>query len=258
MAIERITPSNQAEWRRIGLHHIQRYEFAGRFVRGCEVLDLACGNGYGSYALMNCGAQSVEGVDLDSSAIDYAKTHYRRDGLSYNCRDAFAQAPVPGGHQVIVSFETIEHLEKPAEFIEKLRGLVSADGVLVISAPNTLQYKRGETPISNPFHLSEPTYDEFRSWVERGFVIEQEWEQSPVVMNFSEQSEWLSYSTFARLLLDLEAKVKALFGSSRLQKAIKLTKRRASYCEVTTEIHPLLPERHALADVFIFVCRPKR
>jgi SAM-dependent methyltransferase len=257
MAIERITPSNQEEWRRVGLHHLQRYEFTGRFVAGRRVLDIACGNGYGSYALMSCGAISVEGVDLDRSAIDYALQHYKREGLRYECRDAFSQPPVPGGYDVVVSFETIEHLHNPGEFISKLRRIISDQGLLVISAPNTLQYQKAEPPVENPFHLSEPTYDEFRSWVEQDFRIEQEWEQSPVTMNFNLQAEWLGYSAFARLLLSFERWVKTLIGSAGLRAADRRTARRASYCEVTTEIHALLPERRYSADVFIFVCRPK-
>jgi len=257
MAIERITPSDHEEWRRVGLHHLQRYEFAGRFTKDAKVLDLACGNGYGSFALMNFGAKTVRGVDIDPGAIEYASSHYRRPGLTYACGDAFAEVSVEGGYGVVVSFETIEHLAEPKLFISKLRDLVSPDGLLVISAPNALQCSRAATPVLNPFHVSEPTYDEFCDWLSDDFVVEQEWEQSPAVMNFNAQGELLQYSSFARVILAFEQKLKSLIRHRSVDAVRKIVRRRSSYCEITTTMQPLMPERKNDADVFVFVCRPK-
>jgi len=256
MAIERITPSNQEEWRRVGLHHLQRYELAGRFVAGRRVLDLACGNGYGSFALANFGAKSVEGVDLDQTAIDYARRHYQRPGLTYSCRDAFAHAPIEGGYDAIVSFETIEHLADPVGFVNKLHTLLSKDGILIISAPNALENSKASHPVANPFHLSEPTYDEMLAWLSDKFFLEQEWEQSPLTVGFNEQLERLKFSSIARIALRLERFIKSFIGTNALPEADRWIRKHEAYCQVTTSIVPLLRERRSCADVFIFVCRP--
>jgi 2-polyprenyl-3-methyl-5-hydroxy-6-metoxy-1,4-benzoquinol methylase len=257
MAIERVTPDNIAEWRSMGLQHMQRYEFAARFTAGKVVLDLACGNGYGTFTLMNLGARSVTGADLDSEAIKYAKDHYQRPGLAFHCGNCFEFPPIPGGYETIVSFETIEHLEKPDCFVQKLRELISPAGRLIISAPNTLRYKRAAVPIANPYHLSEPTYDELKAWLAPAFIVEQEWEQSPVSMGFHRQTALLTASAFARWMLNIEAFAKRLLGRGSLDSTLRMIASQETHLHVTTHLCPLLPERREHADVFLFVCRPR-
>lgn len=257
MAIERITPENEVEWRSMGLHHMQRYEFAARYTEGRSVLDLACGNGYGSFTLMNLGARSVAGVDLDADAIAYAKSHYARPCLAYHCRSCFELEPIDGGYETVVSFETIEHLDKPEQFVRKLRELVSPSGRLVISAPNTLRYKRATPPVDNPFHLSEPTYGDFKAWVSSAFEIEQEWEQSPVTVGFERQVAMLNYSTFIRWMLKAEGFIKRLAGGTSFEAGSRIIAAQDANLRVTTHLCPLLPERRDRADVFVFVCRPR-
>ena len=258
MAIERITPDNPAEWRGLGLQHLQRYDLASRFAQDKAVLDLACGNGYGSYTLMNLGAQSVTGFDLDPSAIEYAKSHYSKPNLTFRREDCFSVKPAGSGYDVIVSFETIEHLQHPDKFIKKLRDLISARGRLVISAPNTLCYKRAPVPVANPYHFSEPTYAEFREWVETEFVIDQEWEQSPVTLGYSRQSALVEKSGFIRWLLLMECSLKRLLRRPSLDSMLNYVDSQALHSGIFTQIFPLLPERRNLADVFIFVCHPRR
>jgi SAM-dependent methyltransferase len=241
----------------MGLQHLQRYEFAARFTEGKSVLDAACGNGYGSFTLRNLGARSVTGVDVDAAAIAYAEAHYPASSLVFQCRDCLEISPTSGGYNVVVTFETIEHLEKPSGFIRKLRELISPNGRLLISAPNTLRYKRAETPIANPYHVNEPTYEELRAWIAPSFIISQEWEQSPVSTGYNEQLALVSTSTLVRYMLKFERAAKRLIGSRSVSSAERWLALQASYLRITTRIFPLLPERRALADVFVFVCRPR-
>jgi cyclopropane fatty-acyl-phospholipid synthase-like methyltransferase len=258
MAIERITPDHFTEWRSMGLHHLQRYEFAARFTDRKGVLDMACGNGYGAFTLMNLGARSVTAVDLDPKAVGYAQTHYSRPGLTFQCANCFEFPAKQGGYETIVSFETIEHLDKPDRFIHKLRELISIDGQLIISAPNTLRYKHAANPIENPFHLNEPTYEGLKSWLASSFIVDQEWEQSPITLGFERQLALLANSTFARWMLNLERFGKRLARRPSVA-AIDLRMALQESClHMTTQIFPLLPERRDSADVFLFVCRPRQ
>ena len=257
MAIERLTPEDSSEWRCLGIQHLQRYEWAGRLAQGGTVLDLACGNGYGAYTLVNLGARSVVAVDVDQAAIQYAQHHYSRLNLEYRCEDCFQIKPSAPGFEVIVSFETIEHLKEPKQFIRKVREFISNQGRLLISAPNTLRYKRAAQPTTNPYHFSEPTYEELREWIEIGFIIDQEWEQSAVSLGFDSQTALLQRSGLVRRALILERLLKWLTRRSSLAATESWLKNLEAQPVLFTQIFPLLPERRQSADVFLFVCSPR-
>lgn len=59
---ERFIPTEHGE---ISLEHYHRYAATSEYVKGKVVLDVACGEGYGS-DLMALGAASVVGVDLST------------------------------------------------------------------------------------------------------------------------------------------------------------------------------------------------
>lgn len=118
--------------------HLERYEFAARQARGGRVLDMACGVGYGSRLLCDRATEPTEviGVDISEPALDYARSHYARDGLRYRGCDAM-RFEDPDGFDLIVSLETIEHLPNPAAFVRRLPNLLRPGGVLVASVPTT-------------------------------------------------------------------------------------------------------------------------
>jgi len=103
-------------------NHIHQYMLARRFVWG-EVLDIACGCGYGSYLLSkNPDVEMVIGVDFSKEAIDHANKHYKDDNVSFRCCELRDQMKLP--IDVLVSLETIEHLRVPEDFshmIERVR-----------------------------------------------------------------------------------------------------------------------------------------
>src|SRR5687768_15184340 len=72
--------------------HWHRYLFAAGFVAGKAVLDVACGEGYGSDLLARTAARVV-GVDVAADAVDHAARLYRRDNLSFR-RGPASRIPV--------------------------------------------------------------------------------------------------------------------------------------------------------------------
>src|SRR5258708_20869456 len=74
MAGERIHPGMVGE--QVFREHEARYVFASRFVQGKRVLDVACGTGIGTQCLLNAGAQSCVGLDIDQLAVAYARAAY--------------------------------------------------------------------------------------------------------------------------------------------------------------------------------------
>lgn len=141
--------------------HIARYRFAGRFARG-RVLDIACGVGYGTGVLIkeSAAVENILGIDIDKSSINYAKKHYSHPRADYLVKDALSPS-LPdevGLFDTVISFETIEHLEDDAMFVQNLHGLLKPDGTLIISTP----FGRGRgIPCSNPFHVHQYREEEF-------------------------------------------------------------------------------------------------
>jgi ubiquinone/menaquinone biosynthesis C-methylase UbiE len=146
--------------------HIERYRFAARYAKGRDVLDIACGEGYGSAALMRAGASSVIGVDVSEAACAHARA---RHGVDARVGDAEAIPLGSGAVDAVVSFETIEHVGHPDLFLQECARVLRPGGLLVISTPNKEVY-REQTP-NNPFHCSEMSYEQYRCLVSRFFRI---------------------------------------------------------------------------------------
>lgn len=255
---ERLEPANRPEWRQFGHQHLQRYRFALGRIEGPRVLDLACGVGYGSYVLAQAPGRNVTGIDLDPQAIAYGHAHYQRPGLRLLNGDALKWQNDGAPFDTIVSFETIEHLPEPAAFVARIASLLKPGGVFLVSAPNTLQHKLAPEPVENEFHLSEPDYATLCSWLQPHFTLEAEWEQSTVTPpgldeldGLSRESEVLRSRWWLRAANRLEGGWRALLGRRR---PVRPPSRRAHFVS-STDIFPLLPERRAECEVFVFVCR---
>jgi ubiquinone/menaquinone biosynthesis C-methylase UbiE len=102
-----------------GKAHYRRYFFAQRFCKGKNVLDIACGAGYGAKILSEV-AEKVVGVDRDRNAINYALKHYKAQNLSFVCASVEGFKIDEGKYDVIVCFETLEHLDDDKAFIDSL------------------------------------------------------------------------------------------------------------------------------------------
>ncbi len=164
---ERFLPELNGE---IAHEHWHRYAFARRFVAGRRVVDVACGEGYGS-ALLAGIARSVVGVDIDAAAVAHARATYAgRPGLDF-VEGSAAQLSLPDASaDAVVSFETIEHLEaalQPAMIAEFAR-VLAPGGVLVLSSPNRVEYSDARNYV-NPFHLRELDRDELAALLGAAF-----------------------------------------------------------------------------------------
>jgi SAM-dependent methyltransferase len=153
---ERFTPECVRE---IWYEHWHRYVFARPFVRGKRVLDAACGEGYGS-ALLAGEAHSVLGIDIDEAAIAHAHARYDgRPNVRFAAGDCTALDLPPASVDVVVSFETLEHVHAQQALIAGFARVLADDGVLLVSSPD----KRTYSDISgfrNEFHVRELYRDE--------------------------------------------------------------------------------------------------
>jgi cyclopropane fatty-acyl-phospholipid synthase-like methyltransferase len=148
---------------RIARDHLARYEFASLHVSGKRVLDIACGVGYGSAMLSDSGAAMVDGVDISADAIDHAARRYGRRNVRFHESEIAAyRSDEP--YDVIVCFETIEHVADHGPALMNLSALLHPNGTLLISSPNRLITSPRASSLSDPprnvFHRREFTIDE--------------------------------------------------------------------------------------------------
>jgi SAM-dependent methyltransferase len=146
--------------------HLARYSMLRSICLGKRVLDVACGEGYGSHFMASWGAASVTGVDLSSDAIGIARAMYSAPNITYLEGDVCRLAELlPPGSQfdLICSFETIEHLADPQAFLTALAKLRTDRGVVAISAPNDHILPEG---VSNPYHLQHYDLDSLKATTE--------------------------------------------------------------------------------------------
>ena len=145
--------------------HLKRYVFAEPWCRGREVLDLACGAGYGSAHLARVAAHVVGG-DVSAEAIDYARRRYGDGNVVFRVLDAAALPFEDDSFDCVVSFETIEHLPDRDAYLGEVARVLRPGGAYVVSTPRsdvTL-----ERP-ANPFHCIEYSERDFRELLERHF-----------------------------------------------------------------------------------------
>ncbi|MBF6025982.1 class I SAM-dependent methyltransferase [Lysobacter niastensis] len=151
----------------IAFEHLHRYYFAKRLVAGLDVLDVACGEGYGS-DIISKAARSVVGVDIAPDAVMHASARYAGDNLRFVEASAASLPFADAQFDAVVSFETIEHHDKHEEMMAEVRRVLKPDGILIISSPNKLHYSI-EPGYSNPYHVKELFREEFVALVGRHF-----------------------------------------------------------------------------------------
>jgi SAM-dependent methyltransferase len=164
---ERTLPDVPAEnyWFR---RHQAVYEWIGARVVGRRVIDMACGEGYGSEVLSRSAA-TVVGVDANPEAHEHARLRYERENLSFE-RGMVESHGEPGAYDAVVFLQTIEHVHDPVAVLEHLRSLLPPGGAAYVSTPNVLTLApTGAAKSDNPWHLTEYRADEFRELCRAAF-----------------------------------------------------------------------------------------
>jgi SAM-dependent methyltransferase len=146
--------------------HLVVYEWIAARVGDLRVLDMACGEGYGSDVLA-AAAKSVVGVDANPEAHEHARLRYRRPNLRFE-RDLVESFSAPC--DAVVFLQTIEHVEDPGKILEHFKAQLDGPGVAYVSTPNLLTLASpGAEKSDNPWHLREYRAAEFRELCEAHF-----------------------------------------------------------------------------------------
>ena len=159
--------------------HRRRYEFACSYINGARVLDAAGGSGYGAAMLAEQGSQWIAALDFDFPSLRWGRLHHahvRTHAVGGDCMHMpFARSTF----DVVVSFETIEHLHNPADFLIEVHRVLVPNGLFIVSTPNPFTanfpggWFSGRTPApENPHHVREYDMMELRTLLQNLFRIE--------------------------------------------------------------------------------------
>ena len=166
---ERTVPGIPAEnyWFR---RHEAAYAFAAPLVTGLDVVEVGCGEGYGT-ALLAERAYRVTGIDYDALTITHAATTYPQACF---VRANLAALPFPDSAVgAVVTLQVIEHVWNHAEFVSECWRVLRPGGLLLVTTPNRLTFSPGLDEPVNPFHTKEFTAAELAELLEHvGFAIE--------------------------------------------------------------------------------------
>ena len=158
---ERFLPGAAGE---IWYEHWHRYHFVAPMVAGREVLDIACGEGYGS-ALIARHAARVTGADIAPAAIAHARKKYAAyANLDFREADCAALPFADASFDAVVSFETLEHIPAQEAFLDEVRRVLRPGGFVVLSCPNKAEYSDKRDHV-NEFHLRELYRDELAAMI---------------------------------------------------------------------------------------------
>jgi SAM-dependent methyltransferase len=157
---ERTLPDVPAEnyWYR---RHLIVYEWIAGRVSGQRVLDMACGEGYGSAVLAGSAAEVV-GLDANPEAHEHARLRYRAENLTFErgLVETFGQ---PDQFDSVVFLQTVEHVRDPDAVLRHFQDILAPGGTAYVSTPNLLTLAPpGAEKSGNPWHLKEYRAEEFR------------------------------------------------------------------------------------------------
>lgn len=259
MSVERVDIDEQGSpWKE---EHLSRYYFIRDKVAGKIVLDIACGTGFGTELMLENNAAKVFAADVSDEAIEICTKRISRfPSTKATChkQDGTRMTYDSNFFDMVVSFETIEHIPDYMSFLSEIHRVLKPGGLLVMSTPNALVTNPdGGTP-KNPYHVYEFTPEELKAHLSKFFDIKlaagQHIPESYGVAPF--------LPSFNRNKLNLSGKVNFLYwrAAYRMPDAVRNGLHKIFYSSSfypKVEQYTFLPDNLNKAHVQYFICQKK-
>ena len=186
----------------VKLEHLGRYIFAKDIIsdyfgrNGSKVLDLGCGNGYGTSILAEVTSRCLA-VDINNEALQEGKKQYQSSEISYRNIDLnkpgnnIAKIWGEKNFEVVVSFEVLEHLVDPKRIVREIYNLIGEQGYFIVSVPNEkFESLDSNGNPKNPFHIQAFNLDRLKELMqENGFQIQNYYGQAQTHSNLIQNKE---------------------------------------------------------------------
>lgn len=146
------------------------YVFAYPLAVGKPVLDVGCSSGYGTWLLVNKGAERIVALDLDAAKARQAfKFGAPSQNLSVLVMDAQNLGFKDQHFEIATYFEIIEHVPRPDKLLAEIRRVLRKDGLLILTTPNRAVRLRPLQRPRNPDHLREYSLKALQRQLENQF-----------------------------------------------------------------------------------------
>lgn len=153
--------------------HIARYKFALNYAKNMNIADIASGTGYGAEILLKeGGAKTVIGVDINQDTVEYANRIHSGCGVNFICKSADKSDLSDGSVDVVVSFETIEHVTDDLKLLSEFHRILKPRGKLICSTPNNWPFEAA------PFHVRIYDRQLFENTLSKFFTVEAMYNQN--------------------------------------------------------------------------------
>lgn len=154
------------------LRFLFAYEYARKNIpKQSLVLDLGCGEGYGTHYLAkkNKGATKIIGLDVDPATVRHADAVYALKECSFRLYDGTAIPFTDNTFDAVISFQVVEHIKDDARYIREVWRVLKTRGVFICTTPNKVwRLKEGQKPW-NKFHVREYYASELRELLKSKF-----------------------------------------------------------------------------------------
>lgn len=169
---ERIIPEkmNSEEEYLLYLRHQFAYEFVKTQIPvNSSILEVGCGEGYGTCILSQVEGAVVVGIDIDEETIVQASKRYDSDKCTFKLYDASIIPFEANSFDAVVSFQVIEHLHNPKNYISEIYRVLKDSGVFFLTTPNGTMRLSSDCKPWNKFHIKEFSPDELKNLLNKEF-----------------------------------------------------------------------------------------
>ncbi|MFH0731791.1 MAG: class I SAM-dependent methyltransferase [Candidatus Omnitrophota bacterium] len=99
--------------------------------KNLKIADIGCGLGDFLYVLSQNGYNNIQGFDVSPAALDFA----RNRGFKVSLTEEYLEN-IDEKFDLVFCGDILEHIFAPAYFLNRIRGLISPGGKLLVTVPN--------------------------------------------------------------------------------------------------------------------------
>jgi len=129
---------------------VNRYHWAASYCHDKDVVEAGCGVGPG-LGLLAASARSLEAGDYSSRILDLAREHYGRR-IPLSSFDAESLPFADASKDVVILFEALYYVQKPARFVSECARVLRSDGKVLISTANKDLWDFHPSPHVHEYH----------------------------------------------------------------------------------------------------------